>query len=344
MASEPRAYDQEVALAAKISFLRRPDAYPERPIAVEAKETHMSWLFLTDTHAYKLKKPVRYPFLDFSTIEARRLNCEREVDLNRRLAPDIYLGTLPLTVDPHGRLHLGGPGRPVDWLVQMRRLPVEQALEHAIIAHEVRETDVRRVVDRLADFYRCAAPVAIDPPQYRRSFEDDVRGNRRELERPLFALPLDIVEEPAAVQLAFLTAHGDLLEERARAGKIVEGHGDLRPEHIYLGAEPVVVDCLEFNRDFRILDPVDELAYLAMECDRLGAPFIDSWIFGAYGDRTSDRPPRALTEFYKCARAYLRAKIAIWHLDESEVREPSKWTRRAGEYLQLAQQYSRRFR
>jgi aminoglycoside phosphotransferase family enzyme len=302
----------------------------------------MSWLFLTDAHAYKLKKPVRYAFLDFSTIEARRLNCQREIALNRRLAPDVYLGIVPLTVDIEGGLHLGGAGRPIDWLVQMRRLPAKQTLEHAITTNQVREADVRRVADRLASFYRAAAPVGIGPRQYRRRFEENVWTNRQELARPLFGLPLGVVENLAAAQLTFLAVHGDLLESRAQVGKIIEGHGDLRPEHIYLGSEPVIVDCLEFNRDLRILDAADELAYLAMECDRLGAPFVDGWIFETYGDRTSDKPPRALLEFYKCARAYLRAKIAIWHLDEPDVRDTSKWTRRADEYFRLAREYSRR--
>jgi aminoglycoside phosphotransferase family enzyme len=302
----------------------------------------MSWLFLTDAFVYKLKKPVRYPFLDFSSIEARKLNCEREVTLNRRLASDVYLGAVPLTVDAHGNLHLAGRGRVVDWLVHMRRLPAEQTLECAVIEHRVRETDIRRVVERLAEFYGRAAPVAIDPLRYRHRFEEEALANRSELAQPRFGLAVDVVERLGTAQLALLAARGDLLEERAQTRKIVEGHGDLRPEHIYLASDPIVMDCLEFNRDFRILDPADELAYLAMECDRLGATFIDDWLFATYCDRTNDRFPRILVEFYKCARAYLRAKIAIWHLDEPEVREPSKWTRRAHEYLQLAQEYAGR--
>jgi len=343
VANESGGGDQKTGLAAKIAFLQRPDSYPGQPTAVEVKETHMSWVFLTGAHAYKLKKPVRQIFLDFSTIEARRLNCEREVALNRRLAPDVYLGILPLTVDMEGRLHLGGPGRPIDWLVQMRRLPAEQTLEHAIMTNQVQEADVRRVADRLAGFYRSAAHVHIGPREYRRRFEEDVRINRRELTRPLFRLPVEAVAELATAQLTFLATHGDLLEGRALAGKIVEGHGDLRPEHVYLGPQPVVMDCIEFNREFRIQDPADELAYLAMECDRLGAPLINDWIFGTYGDRTNDRVPQSLIDFYKCYRAYLRAKIAIWHLDEPEVRDTLKWTQRADDYLRLAREYSKRY-
>lgn len=111
-----------VTLDAKVAFLGTPEAYPDRPAHVEAIETHMSWVFLTDRYAYKLKKPVHRSFLDFSTIDARHRNCMEEVRLNRRLAPRIYLGVVPLTIDPAGRMHLNGDGPPIDWLVHMVRL------------------------------------------------------------------------------------------------------------------------------------------------------------------------------------------------------------------------------
>lgn len=334
--------EQDVELAAKVAHLSRPGAYPATTSTVEARETHMSWVFLTDDHAYKLKKPVHYPFLDFTTLEARRANCKREVCLNRRLAPSIYLGTVALSVDTEGKLHLGGPGRIVDWLVKMRRLPAERTLEHAIITGTVREEDVRRLAVRLATFYRGATPVPMAADDYRRRFERDIGEIRDELWRPAFGLPRDLVGWLAAAQLNFLAAHGELLDGRVVAGRIVECHGDLRPEHVYLGVEPVVLDCLEFNREFRILDAVDELAYLAMECDRLGATFIEAWLFDAYRSGTGDVPPRRLVEFYKCHRAYLRAKIAIWHLKEAEVRTPAKWRERAVQYLGVARDCSAR--
>ena len=107
---------RDASIDEKVDFLRRPETYPTRPARVEVIETHMSWVFLGDTLVYKLKKPVRYEFLDFSTLEARRLNCQREVELNRRLAPDVYRGTVPLTLRSDGSLHLGGPDHLVDWL------------------------------------------------------------------------------------------------------------------------------------------------------------------------------------------------------------------------------------
>lgn len=340
MAREPLDADRNADLAAKVAFLRRPEAYPDRPSTVEAKETHMSWVFLTDSRVYKLKKPVRYAFLDFSTVEARRVNCEREVRLNSRLAPGVYLGTVSLRRDAAGQLHLDGPGRVVDWLVKTRRLAADRTLEHAIVSRQVSEDDVRRLARRLATFFRRARRVPLRPDAYCRRFADDLRFNQTELSRPAYGLSRDLVREVAAAQAGFLDARRELLEERARQGRIVEGHGDLRPEHIYLNQAPLVIDCLEFNRDLRVLDPADELAYLAMECERLKAPFVEPLIFASFRDATADDPPRALIDFYKCSRAYLRARIAIAHLSEPPVRERARWIARTDEYLRLARGYA----
>ena len=116
----------------------------------------------------------------------------------------------------------------------------------------------------------------------------------------------------------------------------MEGHGDLRPEHICLGPEPQIIDCLEFRADLRLLDPVDELAFLTMECDRMGARSIGQVLFRRYRLRTHDTPPPVLITFYKVIGALIRARIAILHLRESPVRDPAKWPRRAAEYLAIA--------
>lgn len=335
--NEPRPC---VPLDAKVAFLKRPDAYPERPGRVEAVETHMSWVFLTDRHAYKLKKPVRYDYLDFSTVAARRRDCSEEVRLNRRLAQGVYLGIVRLTVDDAGRLHLDGPGPVVDWLVKMRRLPADRTLEHAIRNGTLQRDELERALLKLARFYAALPPLAPAPDDHRQRFEEEVRANRRELLKPAYRQPRAAVEAVTAAQLAFLSRRRDLIEGRVRDGRIVEAHGDLRPEHIYLGPEPVIVDCLEFNRDFRLLDPADELAYLAVECDRLGAPEVGRLAFEIYARITGDDPPAPLVAFYKSFRACLRAKIALWHLDEPPVATPEKWVARARDYLRLAGRYA----
>jgi aminoglycoside phosphotransferase family enzyme len=327
-----------VDLRTKVAFLLRPENYPERTRRVEAKETHMSWVFLTDSHAYKLKKPVRYPFLDYSTIEARRTNCEAEIRLNRRLAPDVYLETVPLGIDRSGRLCLGG-GRPIDWLVKMRRLGADRTLDQKIRRNAVTQADIRRLGARLGAFYRRAPRMDVSPESYRRRFGDDVGLTRRILLRGKYALPAPPVRDIALALRRYLKEHGARLDQRIVEGRVVEGHGDLRPEHVYLGPDPLVADCLEFNLELRTVDPADELAYLVMECEREGAMLVGPWLFQAYGEATGDRPPPDLVAFYKCHRAFLRARIAIAHLDEPDLGQPGKWRERARSYLKLAKRY-----
>jgi len=332
--------DPAVSLEDKLGFLKRPDAYPDATAQVDAVETHMSWVFLTDTHAYKLKKPVRYAYLDFSTPAARRLDCEQEVQLNRRLAAEIYLGVTPLVLDVDGRLRLGGEGKTVDWLVQMRRLPAERMLDHLLHSGAVEQTEISRLARRLARFYASVAAEAIAPVAYRQGLARRIEDNLREIASPEFAQPREVTKRLARLQLRFLQHHAELFDSRVRQGRIVEGHGDLRPEHVCLLEEPVVIDCLEFNREFRILDTADELGYLALECERLHAPHAGQWLLEAYREASGDAPPDALIHFYQSCRAVLRAKLALWHLRDDGRHPPGKWLATASEYLELAQRHA----
>ena len=333
-APRPRAFGPD--LAAKVLFLADPQSYAEPTGRVDAVETHMSWVFLTDRHAWKLKKPVRQSYLDFSTEAARQHFCAEELRLNRRLAQDVYLEIVPLTIDADGRLRLGPGGAVVDWLVKMRRLPAERMLERMIRAGSVHADDVRRIVGALCRFYRGCAPVAMGESEYRERFAAGIADNLAELGSREFALPLSIIEPICARQMAFLERAGALLDARVCDGRIVEAHGDLRPEHICLEREPQIIDCLEFSVDLRLLDTADELGFLALECERLGAAWMRRSIFETSAELSGDAPPDALVHFYQSCRACLRAKIAIWHLKEPALTEPSKWTTQALEYLRLA--------
>lgn len=335
-----RIRQRRITIEDKVAFLASRHAYADAGGVVHVKETHMSWVFLTHRHAYKLKKPVRYGPLDYASVAARRRNCAREVRLNRRLAPDVYLGKLALTLDDVGDLHLGGPGRTVDWLVKMRRLAANRTLEHAINGHMLRPNDIDAVATRLGAFYRETRRISVSPEGYCRALEAQVVESHRQLSRAVFALDRDAIDELAAAQMTLMERRRDLFAERARSGRIVEGHGDLRPEHIYLYETPIIVDCLEFDRRLRTVDPASELAFLAMECDRLGAAFVEVRLFKAYRRETQDDPSRQLISAYKFLHAYLRAKIAISHLDDVQIRQPLKWKRRTRQYLELAGQYA----
>jgi len=335
------ARDGALTLSEKVAHLSRPESYPGKPAAVEVVQTHMSWVFLAGDRVYKLKKPVRYPFLDYSTAEARRESCEREVLLNRRLAGDIYRRVVPLTLRDDSTLKLGGSGRAVDWLVEMRRLPAHRMLDAAIRDKAVGAGDIRRLGRVLGRFYRSASPVAISPARYRTGFQHGIRANRGELVKPRFGLDAAPVERLARAQYAFIARRGALLERRAREARIVDAHGDLRPEHVCLLPEPVVIDCLEFKREFRFLDPVDELAYLAMECERLGDAAVGDEVLRQYLSASGDDPGVELIAFYKAFRGFLRAKIAIWHIADHDVRDTERWRARARDYLRLAESYVR---
>lgn len=330
-----------VSLDAKLSFLRQPGSYPEPACRVEAIETHMSWVFLTDSHAYKLKKPVRYPLLDFDSIEARRFYCEEEVRLNRRLAPDVYLGTVALVVNAGGHLELDGTGMPVDYLVRMRRLSSQRMLDHAILCGTAREQDITRIAALLVRFHDRCARIDIDVAGYRRILQSDIEQSRVILNSPAYALPAEEVERACNAQQALLARIAPLLDQRVRLHKIVEGHGDLRAEHVCLEAAPVIIDCLEFSPTLRMIDTIDEVAFLALECERLGAPHFSRLLLQTYCELGGDVPHSALIHFYQAFRATLRARIAILHLDEEKFRLSTEWPRRAMAFLVLAQQHAR---
>ena len=152
----PKSRRFPVSIAEKVAFLRGPQAYPARPRRVDVVETHMSWVFLAGEFVYKLRKPVRHAFLDFSTLAARRLDCRREVRLNRRLAPDVYRSIIPLVQRRDGCLGLDQSGRVVDWLVEMRHLPADRMLDALIRTGSLTRADVESLARILTTFYRRA--------------------------------------------------------------------------------------------------------------------------------------------------------------------------------------------
>lgn len=166
--------------------------------------------------------------------------------------------------------------------------------------------------------------------------KEELRSSHDELAKPTHALSGELIESAVTGGLRFIEQHTDLFAERVQAGKIIEAHGDLRPEHICLEREPVIIDCLEFDRNLRILDPASELTFLGLECGRLGAPAIGNLILRTYCEQTDDHPPKRLLEFYRTYHASVRAKVAIWHLRDHDIHDIAKWTQRAEQYLQIA--------
>jgi len=336
MTSSAEHPHREVSTGEKVSFLASPAAYGAPDRAVEVRETHMSWLFLAGDRVYKFKKPVTYPYLDFRTLAAREANCRAEIRLNRRLAPDVYLGLARLVLDKRGALVLDSEGETVEWLVVMRRLPEERLLDNVIKQGKVTRAEIDQVARILAGFYHEQPAVDVSAAEHLDLFVRQHQTNREMLTDPAFSLQDSPLDEVLSAIEEVLAGEPELLVARVRGGHIVEGHGDLRPEHVCLSVPPVIIDCLEFNRTLRLLDPFDELTDLAMECERLGAPWVGDILFDACAAELDDRPPERLMGFYTAYRACLRARLAVRHLFDSQVREPEKWLPLARQYLEIA--------
>jgi aminoglycoside phosphotransferase family enzyme len=324
----------EPTLAEKVAFLSRPDAYPSPIGEVMLRETHMSYVFLAGDRVYKLKKPVRFPYLDFSTLERREAACGAEVSLNRRLAPDVYIGVAPLTASAGG-LCIGGSGAVVDWLVVMQRLDDRWALEEVLHEHCLEASQLDRLAATLVRFYRHACPVFISFGAHLSEWSRSLAANRRVLLDPRFGLPSAPIRRIDRLQRRFLAACRAVLAARVRRRRIVDGHGDLRPEHIWLDHQVRIIDCLEFNPRLRVVDPFDEIAYLDLECERLGSAWTGRYIRARVERGLHEELPVALYHFYRSYRATLRARLAIAHLAEPKPRTPEKWPRLARTYLDI---------
>lgn len=330
-----QAADQHTAIA---KWLESPAAYPHRPARVERIETHISCVYLAGELVYKLKKPVCFDFLDFRTLVAREQACRDEVRLNRRLAPNVYLDVVPVTLQQDGSFALSGGGEVIDWLVKMRRLPGEKMLDALHQSGDLQPKQMDALSDVLANFYAGQAPCAITPEQYREQFLTHVRDNHEALAKATRHLPIEVVQKVQGFQLQLLQLQPQLFDERVRAGRIIDGHGDLRPEHICLTEPIAIFDCIEFSEEFRRIDVADELAFFVEECDYLGATWVEPQFIRRYVERSLERIPPILFDFYKAYRASVRAKVALLR-SEQHPEASSEDTAEALARLRSAERY-----
>jgi aminoglycoside phosphotransferase family enzyme len=330
--------NSETALATTVAFLRRPESYPHRPAKVEVIETHFARLFLAGPFVYKLKKPMRFHGIDFTTLALRRANCELELVLNRRLAEAVYIDVVPLCMEPSGLvLESSGAGAVVEWLVKMHYLRREHMLDARAQAGRIARSDLEKLLEKLAAFYAHAPCAPWNSDAYRRHLEQHIRTTSAEL---LAHDPLhdrSLVEQIATAQLAFLRDSSELLGDRCSQRRIVDAHGDLRPEHILLGDDPQIIDCLEFSAELRLLDTAEEIAFLALECTVLGRSDLAREIVALYREIGRDDVPQPLFDFYYSRRALVRALLSLWHMDEP-LAEPLRahWFGRTRWYLEAA--------
>lgn len=325
---------------AVLGFLMSPAARPREDGAAQLVQTHMSWVVLDRRHALKLKKPVRYPPLfDNTSLAARERDARAELQLNRRLAPGVYQRLLAVQWDGHAMSLVADGDRvpgsaTIDWVVCMQRLPAARMADQLIARGELLPAHVESIAVLLSRFYAAAVPSPIDADAHLKRYSDEMARHRAMLaprpELPQAAALLDRAERA-------LAAHGPALQRRLRQGHVVDGHGDLRPEHVCLLELPVVIDGLTFNDSLRQLDPFEELAGFALECERLGAAWAGPLLIERCRERLDDDPGDALLLFYRGNAALLRARLAVGHLLDEDPVDPDRWCDRARWYLAQAE-------
>lgn len=326
-----------------IEALQNPALYPHPVEGFEVIETHISWVLLTGDYAYKLKKPVDFGFLDFSTREARERFCHEELRLNQRTAPDLYLEVLPVTGSAQAP-QLGGSGPVIDHLLKMRQFPQSGLLSHVLARGELTTEHIDTLARRIAELHVRAAQVpashalggaeAVMAP-VRQNFEQirPLLGEAADLER------LQHLEDWAEDTFARLAP---LLEQRKAEGFIRECHGDIHLANVtLLDGEVVLFDCIEFNEPFRLIDVISDAAFLAMDLEDRGLKALSRRFINAYLEQTGDYAGLALLPFYKAYRAMVRAKISLFRLaQEQDPVERSVILRQYRNYAALAESYS----
>jgi aminoglycoside phosphotransferase family enzyme/predicted kinase len=329
-----------------IASLLKPGAYPEPTSKVGYIETHVSHIFLTDRHVYKVKKPVDFGFLDFTTLRKRHYYCRVEVALNRRLSPDVYLGVSRITREGNGYV-VDGRGRTAEYAVKMRRLPAERALDELLRRGTATVGDMERIAEKVAAFHARAAT----GPSIRRlgglaATRRNVEENFRQTEP--FAgsvVTQEVYDDLVAYSRAFMDAKRAAFRRREHGGRIRDCHGDLHSAQVFLENGTGIIDCIEFNRRFRYSDVGEDVAFLAMDLDHYGRTDLSQAFVRAYVKRSGDAGIAELLPFYKAYRAYVRGKVNCLRMAQPDADEAARRKAEvaAKEYFDLAHGYTKVF-
>jgi aminoglycoside phosphotransferase family enzyme len=326
--------------------LLNPDIYPDHPKEVGFFETHISLLFFTGNHVYKVKKPVDFGFLDFTSLEKRRFFCDEEVRLNRRLSPGIYLATARITQDGD-RILLDGKGEVVEYAVKMKQIPEELLMDRLLEKKQVTLKMIEAVAEKLVHFYFTAeSNESIKSFGRPERVKQDTDENFEQTTRYIgITISKDVYDEVRHRTNDFFRRGAEIFYQRIASDKIRDCHGDLRLEHIFLGDEISIFDCIEFNERFRYTDVAADMAFLAMDLDYHGREDLSEHLIHAYVGESGDHGLMDVLLFYKCYRAYVRGKVESFRLDDRNIPEKAKEEalKRAQKYFNLSHRYARRF-
>jgi aminoglycoside phosphotransferase family enzyme len=326
--------------------LMNPSIYPDRPKRVGFIETHISLLFLTGKHVYKVKKPVNFGFLDFTSLEKRRYFCYQELILNRRLSADIYLDVVEIK-DRDGEIFLTGCGRVIEYAVKMKQISEDLLMDSLLDRGMVTPEMVAKVAKKIADFYtRAETNERIQSFAYPERIRQDTDENFDQTEKYIgTTISKEQFLQIRGATNSFLEEKREVFLKRVEGNWIRDCHGDLRLEHIFLGDDIFILDCIEFNERFRYLDVASDIGFLAMDLDYQNRNDLGLHLIQQYVTHSGDTGIYRILDFYKCYRAYVRGKVESFRLDDPNIHpeEKERATERAQKYFQLSHEYSKTF-
>ncbi len=284
--------------------------FPVQTSKANLIETHISWVIICDEFVYKVKKPVKYSFIDYSSLEKRKLFCKKEVQLNRRFTDEVYLDAVPVKKNISEYFIDGADGEIIDYAVIMRRLPEERRMDRLLIQNRVCEADIKNLAAKITTFHHTADVVHIKNNCLLKELFDDISKQKSYLEN--YYNCASLIEHAISVSDKFFELNVRLLEKRVAGNFIRDCHGDLHSRNIFLLPEPVPFDCLEFNDELRQIDVLNEIAFLCMDLDAFERHDLSELFFNEYNRLlpvVNTEEERSLFIFYKAYRANIRAKV-----------------------------------
>lgn len=314
-----------IQLSELIESLLSPGAYPETPQHVEIVQTQMSVLFLTDKYVYKVKKPVNFGFLDYTTLDKRLYFCQQEIVLNRRLCPDAYLDVVSI-VRHNGNILIDRDGEALEYAVKMLRLPKDRMMDVLLSSNQISPEMISRVAQKVSDFHsKAETNPAISKFGNLDTIIQNTKENFNQTEKYLGkTISPENYNRIKSYTESFIENKASLFHKRVTGGRIRDCHGDLHAAHICFIDGICIYDCIEFNERFRYSDVAAEVAFLAMDLDHYGKADLSRSFVKEYLASSKDTDIKELLGFYKCYRAYVRGKVGSFKLDDPHISEEEK--------------------
>ncbi len=324
-----------------VDALLRTDSYPEETGKIELIQTHISFVFVTDNFVYKVKKAVNFGFLDFSTLENRHLYCQKELEINKRLCPKIYLEVVP--INQKNKIKIKGEGEIIEYALKMKRLPQERIMTILLKEGKVfKETidDIAKVVSQ----FHLKAQTNLEISQFgtikiiKTNWDENFSQTTKYIDQTIPKVTFQFIQTGINT---FIEKNKALFEDRIVSNKIRDCHGDLHSGNIFITDQICIFDAIEFNDRFRYSDVAADVAFLAMDLDFQQRTDLSNYFLERYLVYSKDKQLMQLLAFYKCYRAYVRGKVISFKLDDTNIEQTEKTSaiKEAQAYFKLANEY-----